>query len=762
MDAGHPGPTASPAFAANTEPTLTSPAAMTGVGVILGTAAYMSPEQARGKTVDKRADIWAMGCVLYEMLSGHRPFKGEDIADVIGAVMRLEPDWDALPSSVSAGVRAMLRQCLVKDPRRRIGSMSIVRFLLDQPEGLPQPTVSVVQPRRGGSIRWPAVALAGSVMSLLLGALAVGWWVSASRAAKAPRVARLSIAPAPKAALTVTGTDVAITRDGSRVVYVGDRGRQLFVRTLDTLEPVSLFTGTPTAPFVSPDGQWVGLVDADVIVKKVPIGGGPAVTLATLDSRPRGLVWGADDRIIFATNNAGIGLQAMDAVAGGAVTELSRPNRGANEADHVWPELLPDGQSVLFTITAVNGGLAAAQIALLDLRTGTHTVVVRGGSHARYVAPAPSRAQGAPGHLLYAAGGALWAVPFDLEKHDARGTPIPVVQGVATTYLGAADAALSADGTLVYVPGGELGPLSRGHVLVWVDRNGNETALPMPPRGYVLPRISPDQKQIAVFSPDEAFDISIWDIARSRLSRFTFDPGVDNYPLWTRDSGAIFFNSERDGVRNIYRQAANGTGTPTRISQSPNRQSPTAVSPDGEWLIFTERSPDTGDDVKALRLNGSREVIPLVTAPGIQRNGSVSPDGKWLLYESDESGQPQIWVRPFPAVTSGRWPVTSDGGTRPQWTSAGRQVVYVAPSGALMSVGVEASGSWANSAPSEVVKPRYVTMQDPSLSYDIGTDGRFLMVKELAETTAPTESTNLVVMLNWAEELDKPTTAPSR
>jgi serine/threonine-protein kinase len=288
-----------------------------------------------------------------------------------------------------------------------------------------------------------------------------------------PRVSRLTITPSSTAALTINGIDrvLAITPDGSRVVYVGNRGTQLFVRALDALEPVAVFTGAPRGPFVSPDGQWIGFVEGTISLKKVAVTGGPAVTLATLDSNPIGATWGPDDTIIIATASVATGLQRV-AATGGSTTVLTRPDRAQGEADHFWPELLPGGRAVLFTITAVTGGLDAAQVAVLDLQTGTRKILVRGGSQAYYVPSgpgSPKRAEREGGYLVYAAEGTLRAVAFDLATLETRGTPVPVVPDAVTTNTGGVDAVVAGDGTLAYVSGGVAGALAQ-RTLVWTGR----------------------------------------------------------------------------------------------------------------------------------------------------------------------------------------------------------------------------------------------------------------------------------------------------
>jgi hypothetical protein len=386
-------------------------------------------------------------------------------------------------------------------------------------------------------------------------------WVATRPADPVPqRVSRLPLAPSGTAALTISGNDpdLAITPDGSRVIYVGNRGTQLFVRALDALAPVAVFTGAPRGLFVSPDGQWIGFMDSTNVLKKVAVTGGPATTLATLDTVSRGATWGPDDTIIVATTNATTGLQRVAAV-GGPVTVLTRPDRAPGEADHLWPELLPGGRAVLFTITAVTGGLDAAQVAVLDLQTGTRKVLVRGGTHAHYVPSglgSPTRAEregglarrslGEVGHLVYLAAGTLRAVAFDLARLEPRGTSVPVVPDVVTTSDGGVDAVVAGDGTLAYVSGGG-GVVGAGapRTLVWVDRQGHETPIPAPPRAYVFPRVSPDGTRIAVFANDQESDIWVWDLRRTTLIPVTFGPAIDTYPVWTPDGRRLIFSSDR-------------------------------------------------------------------------------------------------------------------------------------------------------------------------------------------------------------------------
>jgi serine/threonine-protein kinase len=729
-------------------PTITSPAMMTGVGVLLGTAAYMSPEQAKGKPADKRSDIWAFGCVLYEMLTGKRAFDGEDMVDVLGAVTRLDPDWTALSSDVPQSIRTLLLGCLVKDRRTRIADIAAALFVLDHQTGLTAAGTGAAAslPRRP-LWRRIAVLTVGALMVAAITGVAV--WLATRPAA--PRVSRLPLAPSATAALTISGNDrdLAITPDGSRVVYVGNRGTQLFVRALDALEPVAVFTGAPRGLFVSPDGQWIGFVDGAIALKKVAVTGGPAVTLATLDGASSGATWAPDDSIILATGTLTTGLQRV-AAAGGPTTVLTRPDRAQGELDHLWPEVLPGGRAVLFTITAATGGLDAAQVAVLDLQSGTRKILVRGGSHAHYV---PS------GQLVYAAAGTLRAVPFDLERMETYGAPVPVVPAVVMTANGGVDAVVAGNGTLAYVSGS--GAVGEQRALVWVDRQGRETPIPAPPRSYLYPRLSPDGTRIAVYATNPESDIWVWDFSRTTLTRVTFGPGYDGYPTWTPDSRRLIFTSDRAGARrNLYWQAADGTGAIERLTESPagTGQDATAVSPDGRRLIFTEVVVSTtGEDVMQVALDGTHRVTPLVQSQFIERNGIFSPDGRWLAYEANDSGRNEIYVRPYPDVNSGHWQVSTGGGTRPLWARSGQELVYVSPTGALMRVGVERGPSWAATTPTLLIKEGYFTTPgNTGRTYDISPDGqRFLMVKEGGGTDQTATARQIIVVQHWTEELKR-------
>ena len=722
--------------------------------MILGTAAYMSPEQARGQPVDKRADIWAFGCVLYEMLTGQRAFDGQGVSETLARVIEREPRWASLPVTLPHEMQTYLRRCLHKDRRQRVQAIGDVRLALEGAFADPAPQNVRAQQRHVVSIAVGAIIASAATIGTLL------WLAMRDAEPVPPRIARLEVASFGTAALTVNGNDrdLAIAPDGSRIIYVGNNGTQLFVRALESLEPVAVLKGTPRGPFVSPDGQWIGFWE-NTSLMKVKISGGPAVAVAGLEGDgPRGATWGPDDTIIAATYGGATGLRRV-AAAGGPMAVLTRPDRAQGEVDHLWPEMLPGNRGVLFTITAATGGLEAAQIAVLDLQTGTHRVLVRGGSHAHYVPGGQilmERAANGSGHLVFAAAGTLRAVPFDLDRLETRGTPVSVLPGIVTTPHGGLDLVVATDGTMAYVTGAG-GVASGERTLVWVDRQGRETPIPAPARAYAFPRVSPDGTRVVAYAQDQELDLWALDLRRTTLTRTTFDRAIDAFPVWTPDSLRVIFSSGRAGTRNLFRQSADGTAL-ERLSQSTSQQDPTATSPDGRQLIFTEVSASTGRDVMQMTLDNERRVTPLVNSTFTETNGIVSPNGRWLAYEANDSGQYQIWVRPFPDVNGGKWQVTTTGGTRPLWAQNGQELFYVSPTGAVMGVGVERGASWAVTEPAIVVKQGYFTTQGgfPARSYDIAPDGqKFLMIKTRSGPDQDTAPARVIVVQHWVEELKR-------
>jgi Tol biopolymer transport system component len=742
-------PAGTEAAALANSPTITSPA-MTQRGVILGTAAYMSPEQARGLPLDKRSDLWAFGCVLYEMLTARQPFTGGTVSDVSAAILSREPDWMTLPQATPAVIRKLLRRCLEKDRRRRLADAADARLEIE--EALASPEAETVAPTRSRSLRVGPVVVAVALLGVaLLTALVV--WAVMRPAAQAPMLlARFTIVPPPGQALAVSGTarDLALSRDGTHLIYVGGRG-QLMVRPLDRLDalPVPGVTNA-RAPFLSPDGRWIGFfTGVSGELRKVSVTGEPPISICRIVGVTRGASWSPDDTIVFATNEPTTGLLRVS-VAGGQPKVLTTPDltKGVEE-DHLFPSVLPGGQSVLFTIAPVaarwgegrlSGSGADVQVAVLDLETGQRRTLLRGASQAEYVDT---------GHLIYNAGGTLRAVRFDLAKLEVLGDPAPVLEQVITGGSGAANFSVSGHGTLAYVPGGAGSQTSGGSSLVWVTRQGREERIAAPLRNYVYPSLSPDGTRAALAIDDEERDIWSWDFTRQTLTRLTFDPGREWYPGWTPDGRRIVFVSARGSVFNLYRRFADGTGSDERLTTSPHVQFGTpSFPPDGTRVVFTEVTPETGEDLMMLSLDGTPRTEPLLQTPFAERNAQISPDGHWLAYESNESGQEEIYVRPFPKVSDGRWQISVGGGNVPLWARSGRELFFRSGD-SLMAVSVQTAPTFSAANPTKLFEG-YVS--GLGRTYDVSRDGeRFLMIKN--NSSRGQTAATMVVVLNWFEEL---------
>ena len=729
----------------------------TQAGVILGTAAYMSPEQAAGKMVDKRSDLWAFGVVLLEMLTGRPAFTGETVSHVLASVLKSEPDWTALPAETPTPIRRLLRRCLMKDCRRRLDSAAAARLEIDDALGSPAPETAAAAPssRRAVPVII-ALALAGAA---LLSAFVT--WAAMRRASpSAPLPSRFAITPPPAQPMRIDRFDrsIAISSDGRHLVYTlpaEGTGGPLMVRAIDQLEARHL-AGIPAArsPFVSPDGRWIGFF-TDTELQKVSIGGGPAITICRLTGGPRGASWGDDNTITFATSDPATGLWRVPA-GGGEPAALTTPDAAGREGDHIFPIVLPAGRGVLFTI-APPDQVENSQVAIVDSTTGRPKTLIRGGSQAEYVDS---------GHLVYAAAGTLRAVRFDLATLEVLSDPAPVLEQVKMQATGAANYALSRSGTLLYIPGAAAAQEAQS--LVWVDRKGHEEPIKAPPRGYAIARLSPDGTRVALDIRDEENDIWIWDLVRETLRKVTYDAGVDQMPVWTPDGRSVVFTSNRGGALNLYRQAADGAGTVDRLTTSESSQFPSSITVDGAGMVghehatssfdvvlFSLAAPSSGPSPASSKPAGAGAVgvKPLVRSPFVEHNAEISPDGRYLAYQSNESGRFEVYVRPFPQVDSGKWQVSTDGGARAAWARNGHELFYFDGS-LLMAVPVQTSGStfsWGNAA--KLFDSPYA----PSVverDYDVSPDGkRFLMLKEHAAGGAGAATASMIVVLDWVEEL---------
>ena len=722
-------------------PTITSPA-MSALGTIIGTASYMAPEQAKGRRVDKRADMWGYGCVLYEMLTGRRAFDGEDVSDVLATVLKGEPDWSLIPRELPEQVRWLLRGCLEKDPQKRVADAAVARFVLGSP-AISSPPVPVIGKSRP---LWAAIVLSTLVGVALIGV--AGWWTF-SQPATPPRPVRLAVVPPSAAPFSMQGSDrdVVISADDRWVVYrtVVDGVAKLAARELSQSEP-TILQGTDNArsPFFAPNGLSVGFF-ADNLLKKVSLLGGPPVTLCATVGSPRGASW-AGDTIYFATANNSSGLLAVPA-EGGEAQVLTRVNSDANEVDHLFPSVLPDG-SILFTIFSPAGDLGSGsfQVALYDPRTKNYRALIA-GSQPHYLAP---------GVLLFAAAGVLRAVAFDPANGQLTGEPIPVLEAVSMVPSGAAHYTISDRGTLVYVPGAFFASGGAKRSLVWVRRDGSEEPLPGDPRGFVDPRLSPNEGHVTVEVPDGPDDVWTLDVKRGALTRQSFAPGEDETAVWLPDGKSIVYASSRAGTpRALHRRRVDGVGDEEVLWTGLDHLHVDAVTPDGSALVITKAPSNGGpSDVVLLPLDGSRALKPLLTSPFSERNARLSRDGSWIVYTSNETGREEVFVRAFPSLER-RTQVSTSGGAHPVWSHNGDELFFISAE-AMMAVPVTArTEELVIGTARKLFADRYVMKGPGHTGYDVSRDGRFLMVKP--DTTAPPPaaptSSSLMVVLNWLEEV---------
>jgi serine/threonine-protein kinase len=654
----------------------------------------------------------------------------------------------------------LLRRCLEKDRRKRIGDIAGALFVLRDAADLsaaPTPAIATT-PRRASlwrQIGWYAMAVTAASLVTLAA-------VRLLTRTDAPRVSRLELTTTGEAVLSEVPTRrVALTPDGSRLVYVGGAivGRPgLFVRKMDDLDAVRL-VADGDRPFVSPDGQWVGFM-APPLLKKVASTGGPSIEIAKVDGGLRGGTWGTDGKIIFASNSPETGLLRVSS-DGGEIEVLTRPDKAKGEPDHIWPHLLPGGHAVLFTISPADGSLATSansQIAVLDLRSASpaHKILIRGGSDARYV---PT------GHLVYFADGSLRAVRFDLDRLEIIGSAIPVLASLATVAGNSGDFDVAQNGTVVYVPQEEGASIAR--TLTWVDRRGKEEAVPAEPRAYLYPRISPEGTRVALDVREGDNDIWVWDLTRRTFIRITRDPGLDRAPVWSADGQFIFFSGVADGVASVYRQRADGNGTPERLTKPEHPQFPVSLAPQGTHLVLEEGTGGpTNHDLMTLALTAPdggavsiRQAEEVVKTPVGEANGSISPSGRWLAYQSNQSGDWEIYVQPFGEKNGARSTVSTNGGTQPRWSPDGRELYYVSPRSEMMRVPIGTGAVWSPGTPEVLfdARPYFLgsILGSPYFMYDVAKDGRFLMVKPVAGSKSRDTTANLVVIQSWFEELKR-------
>jgi serine/threonine-protein kinase len=709
----------------------------TSAGIILGTAAYMSPEQARGKPLDKRTDVWSFGCVLYETLTGRQAFSGETVSDTLVAILGREPDWQALPAGTPAKIRDLLRRCLQKDPARRLRDIGDARIEIE--EALAEPAATTIapigaeRPRRSSRVLPWGLAVFVTVVAI------AAVWMRRPASSQAPMVKRftLSLPMTQPRGILANASTIVLSPDGSRFVYVARRGgdRELRLREMNRLEETPIpGTEAGVAPFFSPEGRRIGFFSRGKL-KTVDLASGDVATLCESYWAWAGS-WATDETILFVPGSAA-GIWRVSA-RGGEPRVVVAPDFARGERSYRFPEVLPGGRAVLYTLIRTRGGSASpdTSIAVLELSTRKRRVLVEAGSNAHYAAT---------GHLVYARAGALLAVPFDLAKLEVTGPPKPTGEDVLTDPgSAAAQFSLSGDGTLVYVPGSVQA--SRGNV-VWVDRKGVAEAATDTLRSYGYPSVSPDGRRMAFASAGGAnTDIWVLDLDRGSQTRLTSDAAIDLRPAWTPDGERVTFGSNRAGWMDLYWTNADGSEPEKALLTAPLAQQPTSWSPDGRHLAYTEEDPRTGFDLWVLTLGGPR--TPFLRTPFDERGASFSRDGRWLAYTSNESARDEIYVRPFPGPGP-KWQISTGGGSEPVWARNGGELFYRSGD-KMMAVAVSTTPTFQAQKPRVLFEGEY-ERPDLMTSYDVAPDGRFAMVRGETQSAPST----LHVVLNWFEELKR-------
>ncbi len=720
-------------------PTLSD--AATQQGVILGTAAYMSPEQARGKAVDKRADIWAFGCVLFEMLTGRAAFSGKDVTDILAAVIRSEPEWNSLPGNLHWRLREVLERCLKKDAKDRYHDISDVKAdiqrILTDPSGVLVPPIPAARPRTRMGTMLPWIAAAVILTAIIAGA--VVWKL---RAPEQPRIMRFyHDLPDDQQFTSPLLPVLAISPDGRQLVYSTTNG--LYSRSVDELT-ARLITGTegPTAqPFYSPNGKWIGYLSvSDQKVKKISINGGAPITLFDSPSLA-GASWAADDTILYAALSVANGIMRVSADGGTPASVIK-----AKSAALLFPQILPDGKSMLYTDAAA---IVASRMRIMakPLESGEPKELFA-GVIARYL---PT------GHVVYqlANNNNLFAVPFDPDQLRVAGGPVPVVEGVFSAG-GVLQYAISDSGTLAYIPGTAAGSAA-ARTLVWVDRDGKEEPLGAPPNSYMYPKISPDGMKVAVTVGGANVDIWVWDLTRKTLTRLTFDEKPELQSIWTPDGKRIVFMSGNSVPNDVCWKAADGTGGIERLASAPELiLMPWSWSRDGKTLVTQETDGSSKWDIGTLSIEGDRARKPLLHESATEMQAKLSPDGRWMAYTSNESSRGEVYVRPFPEVDTGKWQVSTSGGSSPLWSPDGRELFYLTDDNSVMVVSVETEPTLSFGTPKSLFRSTCVgSTVGGGTPWDISPDGkRFLMMKEPPPArSAAAGPRRINIVLNWTEEL---------
>jgi eukaryotic-like serine/threonine-protein kinase len=710
-------------------PTITSPAMMTGVGVILGTAAYMSPEQAKGRAADKRSDVWAFGCVLYEMLTGKRAFEGEDVSDTLAAVLRGEPDWSRLSSRTLPSIQRMLRLALKKDPRQRLADIHDARIEIEEvgtdAEGSVAPASAT-----GARMTWIA-SLAFAAMLIAAMAIPTVHYLREVSPPTPPEM-RLQIntpsTPAP--------FEFALSPDGRRlaVVAAGDGPPRLWLRSLDETDAQPI-AGTEGAeyPFWSADSRSIGFFASNKLYR-IDIAGGQPEFLANAPSG-RGGAWNADGTIVFAAA-ATSALSRIRASGGdlAPVTRLDSPQ----QTSHRFPQFLPDNHHFLFY---VQGSPETSGVYLGSLDSGEPK---------RLTAAETAGACLPPDWVVFVREGALVARRLDVARGRLTGDPVRLADPIGyDSAYNVGGFSVSADGLVAYRAGGGR------HQLTWFDRTGKAVGVAgeSDSSNLLFPELSSDGRRVAVQrTVQDNTDVWLMDLVRGGSTRLTFDAAIDTTPVWSPDGTQIAFSSNRKGVNDLYLKPSSGVGTEELFLETPNYKTPQDWSKDGRFLLYTQLDSKTGQDLWVLEMTGKeRKPRVVVNTPADESRAQFSPNGRWVAYDTNESGRFEIVVQPFPEPGR-KWQLSTSGGIAPRWRADGKELYFIAPDGKLMAVSVAASSTtFEAGTPAALFPTRIVTTPNPKNQYAVSRDGRFLINQPVEESS----TTPIMLILNWNPEQKK-------
>jgi len=732
-----------PAHSLSLSPTMTS--AGTVAGVLLGTAAYMSPEQARGQAADRRSDVWAFGCVLFEMLGGRQTFEGGTASDTLASVLMSEPNWKTLPSDTPPPIRRVLRRCLNKDADQRLHHIADAR--LDIREALEGG--EEVEARHSAATPAPSTPVWLRLLpwALFLLAAVVAIRGAATTAPAAPAETLNLSVPIPAGVRLHDdqfGT-IAVSQDGKSLVFVGirDNERFLYLRKLDQADAIELAgTEDATTPFFSPNGEWIAFF-AENKLKKVNVQGGRPVTLTDSVGANRGATWGGDDVIVMSAHYT----EPLKKIpgAGGDPVPLTTLDTERKERTHRWPEFIPGTDVVLFTAQTMDSPefYDDARIDAVHVGTGERRTVFENASLARYVTS---------GHLVFAREGFLFAVAFDVEKLEATSAPVPVIENVmGSRNSGVVHAGYASNGLLAYIEGQSQ---ARRRVLNRRSFDGGVEPIPVPVDGYLQPALSPDGQQLAVAIASEThFDIWTYDMTRETVTRLTFE-GDNSLPVWSPDGKRIAFLSMRDGAAATFVTDSDGSGQAELLLPADWRPDVGAVAPqswtaDGRYMTITS-SDRNGPNIVVLPLGEETEPIPFLETPFAEIQSNFSPDGKWIAYGSDESGTVEVYVRPFPGP-GGRWQISIDGGHEPKWTADGRRIFF--RSGRqLLAVEVDTREGFRVSRP-RVLLDGLHPYSGTDQVYTLAPDGESAIFVEPVDSGSSPE--RITVVVNWLDELSR-------